>query len=515
MSEASARPSRRRWLRRAVLLAGSLALGVLLLELTLRVLTSTSTEAGLRMRRAELYTDRWSDPLYFQLDQRWHNLPGPLLPQVADARLGWSFDQIDHESYVAPGEDDLDERRPVLLFGDSYTACMTDDANCFEGWMERSPMGATHRIFNYGVHGYGIDQIALLAGYALEHWRGRNAIVAIGIFVDDDLDRAWLDHRGWPKPRFELDEAGRLIEPGPVPSPEQYEREHPVWKRSLAWGWFLNGSGLLPERWRDALDGRQRRDEKKRALCWAILDRLEHDLQRAGVERFYVLFPGPEQFESLEPRDWREAFLLDWLHAHDAPYVSVKREILRAALAAGRHPTEYFGQRGALSEHLTPDGNEVAFQALLRGIQGDFDRTGGSRPPHPSELRILEGRGQSGRARIEYGWSERFPDAADRERILLAPGADAPARVGCMLSAPATRFLATAKLAPGALEQGATPMRLEIRVDRELVVEATLDAARPSMDLEIPMFNRSNIEILVRLASSEAGMLILSRPRFQ
>jgi hypothetical protein len=164
---------------------------------------------------------------------------------------------------------------------------------------------------------------------------------------------------------------------------------------------------------------------------------------------------------------------------------------------------------------LTPDGNEVAFQALLRGIQGDFDRTGGRRPPHPSELRNLDGRGRGERVRIESGWSERFPDAADRERILFAPEAEIPARVGCVLSAPAARFLATAKLAPGAALQGASPLRLEIRVDGEPVLEETLDAARPRLELEIPMFDHSNIEILVKRAAEEPGVLILSRPRFQ
>ena len=142
---------------------------------------------------------------------------------------------MDHTDYVAPGEAALDGRRPVLLFGDSYTRCMTDEANCFEGWMERSSMGATHRVFNYGVRGYGIDQIALLAGFALEHWRGRKPIVAIGIFVDDDIDRAWLDHRGWPKPRFELDLDGKLVEPAPVTAPSNTARPPPM-KRSLAWG---------------------------------------------------------------------------------------------------------------------------------------------------------------------------------------------------------------------------------------------------------------------------------------
>ena len=227
----------RRWLLRILC---TLSCTALLFEATLRTLVYTDLELGRQLRVPQYYADRWSDPFYFQLAQRWTHEPGELPEQVADPRLGWVNEGMNKDGFADPFEKNLLGRRPVLLFGDSFIRCMTDQQNCFEGWMSRSPYVKTHAIFNYGVRAYGLDQIAMLARLALEHWRDRNALVAIGIFMEDDLDRAFLDYRGWPKPRFSLDEQGQLIEPGPVPTPAEYDRKHPLWAHSLAWGWLIH-----------------------------------------------------------------------------------------------------------------------------------------------------------------------------------------------------------------------------------------------------------------------------------
>jgi hypothetical protein len=128
--------------------------------------------------------------------------PGPLSEDVAHPTLGWIDTAFDGASFEPRAAPELAGRRPVLLFGDSFIRCMTNKANCFQGWMERSAWDATHQAYNYGVRGYGIDQIAMLARATLPRWRGTDPLVVIGIYMDDDLDRAWLDFRGWPKPRL-------------------------------------------------------------------------------------------------------------------------------------------------------------------------------------------------------------------------------------------------------------------------------------------------------------------------
>ncbi|MEO6710962.1 MAG: hypothetical protein ABIP42_15385, partial [Planctomycetota bacterium] len=206
-TESQAAPRRRRrWLWILITLVSTLVL----FEATLRVLVYSDLKLGNRMRMPRWYADSWSDPFFFQLVQRWSHEPGALAEEFSDPRLGWIDPSFDRESFIHVRETELDGRRPVLLFGDSYTRCMTDEANCFEGWLDRSPSGSTHAIVNYGVRAYGLDQVAILARLALEHWRDRNALVAIGIFMEDDLDRAVLDYRGWPKPHFTLASSGAL-----------------------------------------------------------------------------------------------------------------------------------------------------------------------------------------------------------------------------------------------------------------------------------------------------------------
>jgi hypothetical protein len=514
-SQAAHGPRRLRgWLLR---IGCGLVATALLFEGALRLFAYTDLAWGASLRVPQYYADRWSDPLYFQLAQRWNHEPGVLDEKVADARLGWVHGGMDRTTFIDPRESELGDRRALLLFGDSYIRCMTDDANCFEGWMERSPHAKTHAIFNYGVRGYGLDQICLLSELALEHWKGRRAIVAIGIFMEDDLDRAYLDHRGWPKPRFSLDANGALIDPAPIPSPEQYEREHPLWKRSLAWGWLVHGSGWLPPGIERSLSGSQHIQEDKQRLCGAILERLERSLQQGGFDHFYVLFPSVRECETLAPRDWQENFLIDWLDARRLPYVNVKREIYRAALAQDRHPTEFFGFQGPQNEHLTPEGNEVAFQGLLRGISGEFDRANGRPAPHASDLRDLDGP-RSGRVRRETGWSERFPLAEDRERFILQPTVDHAARLGCELAMPARRFIAIAKYVAIAGQKAGGSLQLEIRVDERVVRELVLDPATNAAKLEIDLIGHAKIEIVATQVDARdppAAVALLSSPRFE
>jgi hypothetical protein len=175
------------------------------------------------------------------------------------------------------------------------------------------------------------------------------------------------------------------------------------------------------------------------------LTRLERDLDAERVPHFYVLFPGPEGANSLEPRDWRESFLMKWLDAHDLPYVNIRLEILRAAIEEMRDPAEYYGQEEPLAGHLTPDGNRIAFRGIERGLRGEFDRLGASPAPHPDELKPLDA---EARVRRASGWSPNFPDQGDGERLLFSPLPGQPARVGCTLSRPARRFVAAARLLP-------------------------------------------------------------------
>ena len=83
------------------------------------------------------------------------------------------------------------DRRPFLLFGDSFSACV-DDVLCFEDLLENTQFNSEYVILNYGVGGYGLDQIWMLMDKVLPLYP--HAIVVIGI-MSDDIDRAHLRMR--------------------------------------------------------------------------------------------------------------------------------------------------------------------------------------------------------------------------------------------------------------------------------------------------------------------------------
>ena len=105
----------------------------------------------------------------------------------------------------------------MLLFGDSFCECATPPEECWQGLLERSPLGPRFALVNYGTGGYGLDQVLLLARRVLDRWRGRDPLVVVGILVDDDLDRDALALRNFPKPRFRL--ADGVPQQGPAMTP--------------------------------------------------------------------------------------------------------------------------------------------------------------------------------------------------------------------------------------------------------------------------------------------------------
>jgi hypothetical protein len=131
--------------------------------------------------------------------------------------------------------------------------------------------------------------------------------------------------------------------------------------------------------------------------------------------------------------------------------------------------------------------------------------------PHPSELSKL-----AGQVRKQSGVTSNFPDWADSERILMVPMIDEDARVGCLLSQPARRFLTSARvLHPEGLAQSSS-VQLEILVDGTLVYTRTIDSLEAGQNIEIKLFAHTRIELVASVvAGTLGGRLVLSHPRFQ
>ncbi|MFT5051077.1 MAG: hypothetical protein ACI8QZ_002485 [Chlamydiales bacterium] len=374
MSDSSSAGRRSRLLRRALLL-GLVAL--LLFELAIRWLLFAAPSAmaavGARLQHAELFAAPWEDDYWklrylFRDAARAHRPPSHPL-------LGWHTAEVDPDDLEHRAHGALAGRRPILLYGDSFAACVTPAAECWQGLIEASPYGMSFALLNYGTGGYGLDQTYLMARESLPRYLPERPLVVIGILIDDDLDRTGLRMRGWPKPYLVPAADGGLQLDEPVaPDEEHFLGEHPLSIRSFAWRYLLCGSGLLPAWLENRFTGRREALERTRYCSRLILEALAQELRASGSEHFVILFHGPPASGSPLGRrqhaGWRESFLVRELERLGLPYVLSSVE-----LAASGEPGLFVEDASARRGHYTAAGNRAVFGTLVRGIEGQFDTT--------------------------------------------------------------------------------------------------------------------------------------------
>ena len=351
---------RRRGARIALLATAVLGLTLLGAELGLRALLFSASPAvrkqAWRLRQPQLYADPHTDVEHWKL--AWAlGRGGETRPSVPDALLGWRSDSVDAEGrHASVGPDD--PRRPVLLFGDSFAACTTPPEDCFQGLLAESDLGDELVLVNYGVGGYGLDQIYLLLREALPHWEARDPVVVVALFVDDDLDRARFAFRDWPKPRFRLEGEELVLEPPAAPDNAAWLEEHPLAIRSYLWRWIARAlAGSRPARTTDEAHAR---------LCEALLGAIQDELTARDLDAFFLLFVGER---ALEAGCWSETFLRRELAALGLPWEEARGDLEADALATGRERGAYFVDRGPDAGHYDALGNEVAFRTLRRGLE--------------------------------------------------------------------------------------------------------------------------------------------------
>lgn len=373
----SKRGCARRILPRLIL---AVALGLVGLELVLRFSLFSESSLGRRLGRYTRdphdYADLTTEDLYWSLRYRF-NAANQAEPPARDPIVGWRGRHLVlPETYGHLHEARVGERRPVLLFGDSFVQCATHWTDCFEGLMRDSERAEELALLNYGVGGFGFDQIVLLLENALLHWdgvEGAEPIVVVAVMVDDDLDRCILSFRDWPKPRFEL-EGGELR----VALPEHADNDawieaNPPRATSWLWRWLVHGSGLLPHGVERRLRGRPAAEREKQALARALVERAHLALEARGIEHFFLMFPGQVALEAEGDYGWQVPTLIEAFDAVGARWVDAKRDLREDLEATGAEAADYFGVEGVEAGHYNPRGNEVAFRAILRGVDGADD----------------------------------------------------------------------------------------------------------------------------------------------
>lgn len=355
------------------------ALGLLLAavagELALRFFLFDSSafaiEQGRSVRELNFFGDRASDDELWKLQWAMNDASSLRDAGDPDPRLGWTA-TVARGTYLHPGAAAVGERTPVLLYGDSFSAGVTPLASRFEALLERSDLGSRHALVNYGAGGYGFDQTCMLVRATLDHWAGRDPIVLVGVFVDDDFDRSVLTIRGWPKPRFRLD-GDELVEPEPVVTDlRAWLEAHPRATTSYLWRFLKYRRRILPRPVQEWLRGDERRLDEKRALNRALLAALERELATRGLRHALVGFLGEGALTKSPGCEWQEEWLAATCTELRIPLVSTREDFAAVVDPASADPkrwSAHFYADGVQRGHYDESGQELAFGALRRAIE--------------------------------------------------------------------------------------------------------------------------------------------------
>ena len=312
--------------------------GMVAVELGVRAVVFSDIVGVGALKNPRLYaTGYCGDEGYFVLQHYYNRDVPPRLP--VDPELGWTLGtgELDIVTDTHLTLEDVGDR-PILFFGDSYVAWGAPMHNKIPQLMDERLPGTD--VLNFGVPGYGVDQIALRVRRESPKFRSRRPITLVGIMLHD-LDRSLLRYRGGQKPYYELvDETLVLRAPRYSTNREFFERYHFHTKSFMLSLFATPLSKLLrSENWCS---------EQRFALNRRILQDLSAWTSAHGVDAHYVLFYSHNDLTHVSQREREVRRILTELQVSIIdtreflePYVAQRRQVdLYDDGGAGHHSTE-------------------------------------------------------------------------------------------------------------------------------------------------------------------------------
>ena len=246
--------------------------------------------------------------------------------QLNHSTLGW-MGSFYGASYRHFDEDEIKGRRPVRIYGDSFAHCI-DSTTCFEEFLNQdTSFNKNHYFLNYGVGGYGVDQISILLDSTIDLYEKPFVVLSLLTY---DLDRSMLKFRDAQKPYFEL--ANNSLDLKAVPlyeSNQKYVDENPPAITSYLWNRFKSSDFNFFEK-NDLKYKAEEYVEHSKQLNTAIIDKMIASMKERNIDFVFLIFH--KTSSSLD--NWRLSFLRQVLSEREIPYF-VDRELYHEVKTAG------------------------------------------------------------------------------------------------------------------------------------------------------------------------------------
>lgn len=232
------------------------------------------------------------------------------------------------------------DKTRILIFGDSLTFGEgVSDTETYSYYLQE--MLPSAEVLNFGVHGYGHDQMLI---YLKEEAAKYSPDIVILGFVYLDMRRNMLEFRDYAKPRFELVNDRLKLKNVPVPPPElTLEKE---FYRSKALDLFT----MLHQRLLWTFGSEPRRTEE---ITTAILDEMITTIRSIGATPVFAYLPVREEVESEEVTPG-EKYFLSYCRGKQLRYPSLRPYFVRRVKSGDNLKTN--GHWNATGHRLVAEG---------------------------------------------------------------------------------------------------------------------------------------------------------------
>lgn len=324
---------------------------VLVCEVGFRTLLFSQVAFMERFREPNLYTDYFSDDDWWKLYYAF-NRPANDTAQQPHPLLGWGWPgKFSNETYLHAEAGQAGQRQPVLFYGDSFTHCLTPLEDCFQGVLNRdTEFSKEHYLLNYGVPGYGVDQIYLLLKNSLTLYH--KPYVIVGIYTRD-LDRSIRSFFVGRKPYFDVVADELVLRGTPIDQdPRTYGSKNPPQIWSYLYRLWLYQEGR-PQRLRHYLRGTDDKQTRKERVNESLVLEMLREIESRHLPSTFIIFAGQDEIKRVS---WSEQFLADLLKRRGFPYISTRELIWDDMQRTGSKIEAYY---------LAQDGHPNAYQNLL------------------------------------------------------------------------------------------------------------------------------------------------------